>query len=98
MCTPSAPRFLKRDAAGWAVAAWFHAMDDVWASLRVDAEEVTELDAERVLAVVRFSGHARASGIDVEQRVAIVSTFRHGKATRWRIYPSRDEAIAEDGP
>jgi ketosteroid isomerase-like protein len=78
-----------------AVAAWFHSMEDVWASLRVDAEEVTELDTERVLAVVRFSGHARASDMDVEQRVAIVCTIRDGAATRWQIYQSRDDALAE---
>ena len=78
-----------------AVAAWFHSMEDVWARLRVDAEEVTELDAERVLAAIRFSGHARGSGMDVEQRVAIVCTIRDGKAVRWQIYPSRDEATAE---
>jgi ketosteroid isomerase-like protein len=78
-----------------AVAAWFHSLEDVWARLRVDAEEVTELDAERVLAAVRFSGHARGSGMDVEQRVAIVCTIRDGKAVRWQIYPSRDEATAD---
>ena len=78
-----------------AVAAWFNSMEDVWTRLSVDAEEVTELDAERVLAAVRFSGHARGSGMDIEQRVAIVCTIRGGKAVRWQIYPSRDEAIAE---
>ena len=33
--------------------------------------------------------------MDVEQRVAIVCTIRDGKAVRWQIYPSRDEATAE---
>jgi ketosteroid isomerase-like protein len=78
-----------------AVAAWFHSMEDVWTRLSIDAEELTEVDAERALAVVRFSGHARGSGMDVEQRVAIVCTIRGGKAVRWQIYPSRDDAIAE---
>jgi ketosteroid isomerase-like protein len=81
-----------------AVAAWFNSMEDVWTRLGVDAEEVTELDAERVLAAVRFSGHARGSGMNVEQRVAIVCTIRDGKAVRWQIYPSRHEAIAEASP
>jgi ketosteroid isomerase-like protein len=91
---PQAPEERRRRGRE-AVAAWFHSMEDVWARLSVDAEEVTELDTERVLAVVRFSGHARGSGIDVEQRVAIVCTVRDGKAVRWQIHPSRDEAIAE---
>lgn len=78
-----------------AVSAWFRSMEEVWEGLRFDAEEVTELDAERVLAVVRFSAHARGSGIDIGQRAAMVFTVRHGKAVRWQIYASRDEAIAE---
>lgn len=88
---PEEPRRRGREA----VAAWFHSMEAVWARLSVDAEEVTDLDAERVLAAVRFSGHARGSGVDVGQRVAIVCTIRDGKAVRWQIYRSRDEAIAE---
>jgi ketosteroid isomerase-like protein len=91
---PQAPEGRRRRGRE-AVAAWFHSMDDVWERLSVDAEEVTELDTERVLAVIRFSGHARGSGIDVEQRVAIVCTIRDGKAVRWQIHPSRDEAIAD---
>lgn len=91
---PQAPEERQRRGRE-AVAAWFHSMEDVWARLRADAEEVTELDAERVLAAVRFSGHARGSCMDVEQRVAIVCTIRDGKAVRWQIYPSRDEATAE---
>jgi ketosteroid isomerase-like protein len=70
--------------------AWFNSMEDVWTRLSVDAEEVTELDAERVLAAVRFSGFASGSGMDIEQRVAIVCTIRDGKAVRWQIYPSAE--------
>ena len=91
---PQAPEERRRRGRE-AVAAWFHSMEDVWARLDIDAEEVTELDPERVLAVVRFSGHARGSGMDVEQRVAIVCTIRDGKAVRWQICPSRNDAIAD---
>jgi ketosteroid isomerase-like protein len=78
-----------------AIAAWFHSLDEIWDRLRLDAEEVTELDGERVLAVVRFSGRARASGVEIDQRVATVFTVREGKAVRWRIYPTRDQAVAD---
>ena len=75
---PHAPEERRRRGPK-AVAAWFHSMEDVWATLGVDAEEVTELDPDRVLAVVRFSGHA----------------IRDGKVVRCQIYPSRNDAIAE---
>jgi ketosteroid isomerase-like protein len=78
-----------------AIAVWFHSLDEIWDRLRVDAEEVTELDGERVLAVIRFSGCARSSGVEVDQVVATVFTFDEGKAVRWRIYPTRDEAVAD---
>ena len=78
-----------------AIAAWVRSLDEIWDRLRLDAEEVTELDDERVLAVVRFSGHARSSGVEIDQRVATVFTVREGKAVRWRIYPTRDEAVAD---
>jgi ketosteroid isomerase-like protein len=78
-----------------AIAAWFGAIEEIWDRLRLDAEEVTELDGEQVLAVVRFSGRARSSGMEVGQRVATVFTVREGKAVRWQIYPTRDEAIAD---
>jgi ketosteroid isomerase-like protein len=78
-----------------AIAAWFRSLDEIWDRLRLDAEEVTELDDERVLAVVRFSGHARSSGVEIDQRVATVFTVREGKAVRWRICPTRDEAVAD---
>jgi ketosteroid isomerase-like protein len=93
---PHAPEERRRRGRE-AVALWFHSMEDVWTRLGIDAEEVTELDRERVLAVVRFFGHARGSGMDVEQRVAIVCTIRDGKAVRWQIYPSRNDAIADAG-
>jgi ketosteroid isomerase-like protein len=78
-----------------AIAAWFGSMEEIWDGLRLDAEEVTELDGERVLAVVRFSGRARSSGMEIDQRVATVFTIREGKTVRWQIYPTRDEAFAD---
>ena len=78
-----------------AIAAWFRSMEEVWDRLRLDAEEVTELDGERVLAIVRFSGHARSSGMEIDQRVATVFTIHEGKTVRWQNYPTRDEAVAD---
>jgi ketosteroid isomerase-like protein len=78
-----------------AIAAWFRSMEEIWDRLRLDAEEVTELDGERVLAVVRFSGRARSSGMEIDQRVATVFTVHEGRAVRWQIYPTRDEAVAD---
>ena len=85
----------RRHAGRAAIAAWFGSMEEVWDGLRLDAEEVTELDGERVLAVVRLSGRARSSGMEIEQRVATVFTIRDGKTVRWQNYPTRDQAVAD---
>jgi ketosteroid isomerase-like protein len=78
-----------------AIAAWFRSMEEIWDRLTLNAEEVTELDGERVLAVVRFSGRARSSGMEIDQRVATVFTVHEGKAVRWQVYQTRDEAVAD---
>ena len=77
-----------------AIAAWFGSMDEVWDRLRLDAEEVTEVDGEKVLAVVRFSGRARSTGMEIDQGVATVFTIREGRVVRWQNYETRDEAVA----
>jgi ketosteroid isomerase-like protein len=38
-----------------------------WENFRVQAEDYRQLDDERVLVLVTFSGHGKASGLDLEQ-------------------------------
>jgi ketosteroid isomerase-like protein len=65
----------------------------------VEAEEYRELDDSRVFVLVRSTGVAKTSGIDLEQigvgRTALLVSLRDGKVTRLVPYFHRDRALAD---
>jgi ketosteroid isomerase-like protein len=83
------------------MAASFRARRNVFNHVRVEAEEIRELDATRVLVLVRNHARAKVSGIEIERlggaRTANVWSLRDGKATRLAIYWDRNRALADLG-
>jgi ketosteroid isomerase-like protein len=72
----------------------------VWEDWRTEAEEFRELDAERVLVLLQFSGRGKTSGLAVGQMRAEVAHLFHlraGKVTRSVIYFNRENAVADLG-
>jgi ketosteroid isomerase-like protein len=73
---------------------------DTWtesfASEHIDAEEVVD-GGEQVLVMVHHSGRGRISGIEVDQRFAMVWTVRNGRAVRMEMYLTREEALEAMG-
>jgi ketosteroid isomerase-like protein len=68
--------------------------------LRTEADEYRELDDERVLVLVHFSGRGRTSGLelgDVQMRGANLFHVRDGKVTRLVLYWDRERALADVG-
>ena len=43
--------------------------------------------------MVRHSGQGKASGIEIDQRFAMLWTLLDGRATRMDMYLTRDEAL-----
>jgi ketosteroid isomerase-like protein len=94
-------------ADGLAVGSWTgvagmtHAFLDfinAWEDWSVEAEELRELDGERVLVLFRFSGRGKASGLEVGQvRTEGANLFhlRAGKVTRLVQYVDRVRAVAD---
>ena len=65
---------------------------------RFEAEECQELDAQRVLVLVRNHGRGRTSGVEfVQKSAANLFQLRHGKVTRLLVYLDRDRALADLG-
>ena len=64
---------------------------------RVEAEQVRELDDERMLVLTRYSGRAKTSGLEVRTEGAHVLHVRDGKVTRYVRYWDRDRALADLG-
>jgi ketosteroid isomerase-like protein len=56
-------------------------------------EEVTEIDDDRVLAVVPTRNTGTSSGVVVNQRLAMVVTVAGGRIVRTEVFGSRAEAL-----
>jgi ketosteroid isomerase-like protein len=71
-----------------------------WEEYRIEEGECRELDAERVLALVRHRGRLKASGLQAEhgeRDAANLFHFRAGKVTRLIFYFDRERALADLG-
>ena len=82
-------------AEGW--REWLSA----WEELRLKADEYRELDDERVLVLVHWSGgRGKTSGLEIGQmrtKGASVFHVRGGKVTRLVLYLDIDHALADLG-
>jgi uncharacterized protein len=67
-------------------------LTDVFEDIEIEPEEFIEL-GEHLVVPIYTAGHGRASGIRVERRVVHIWTIRNGKATRFRVYESRQQAL-----
>jgi SnoaL-like domain len=80
--------------------AWRSFLAD-WEDWRAQTTEISELDAERVLVLVDFSGRDRARGLEVAQiRSAKGANLFHvldRKVTKFVLYLDRDRALADLG-
>ena len=85
------------------LAGLAQAMRDVlspWDRYRGRVEECRELDAERVLVLLRVSGRGKASGLELDAlstQQAEVFHVRDGKVTKILVYYDREHAFADLG-
>jgi ketosteroid isomerase-like protein len=73
---------------------------EIWAQLRIAAEEYRELDSERVLVLDDVSGRGKRSGLEIGQfgaSGAHLFRVRGGMVTRLVVFPDRDRALADLG-
>jgi ketosteroid isomerase-like protein len=69
---------------------------EVFDGFRVDVEDVLDAD-DRVVAIVRAGGLARASGLEIFGRFGHLWTVRSGKAAHMKEYKRVDEALEAVG-
>jgi len=72
---------------------WFDTFDD----LKVEPLEVIDAGQDQAVAVVRFGGRAKLSGVEADLTFAVVYTLRDGKIARGREYWTRDQALQAAG-
>jgi ketosteroid isomerase-like protein len=82
------PLYPGLDGAREFMSNWIDTWDE-WESDYTDLREV----GDKVFAVVRQRGRAKATGVEVEMTFAQVFSFRDGKQTRMVMYADPDEAL-----
>ena len=83
-----------------AMATAMRSILNTWENARIEAEEYTELEDERVLVLNHLSGRGKTSGLDVGQMKrngAAILHLRDGRVTRYVSYNDRDRALADLG-
>jgi ketosteroid isomerase-like protein len=73
---------------------------NTWENARIEADEYSELDDERVFVLNHLSGRGKTSGIEVgrmQRNGAAVLHVRDGKVTRYVSYNDRARALADLG-
>jgi uncharacterized protein len=75
-----------------AFRGYFERFREEWDDYRVNAEEVRD-SGDKVLVFTRQSARGKASGVQIDLRIAHLWTIRDGKAVRMRAYFDREEAL-----
>jgi len=70
---------------------------DTFDGLNVDPLEIIEAGGDQVVAVLKFGGRAKLSGVETDLTYAALYTIRDGKIARGREYWTRDQALEAAG-
>ena len=69
---------------------------ETWEDYRFELEEILDWD-DHVLVMGRILGRGAASGVPINQPLAILFTFRDDKAVRGRSFTSKQDALEAAG-
>lgn len=72
---------------------WIDTFDD----FRIEVVELIDAGGGKVVAVLRFGGRAKMSGIETDQTFGTLFTIRDGRIARGREYADRAQAIEAAG-
>jgi ketosteroid isomerase-like protein len=92
---PDAPGVARRGRE--AMFAGLDALFETWQQYRLEPQEVRDVAAGRVVAVVREVARGRASGVEVASEWGYVMTIRDGKLARVEAYRNPAAALEAVG-
>jgi ketosteroid isomerase-like protein len=90
---PGDPLFRGHDGVREAIALFDEHLED----FRVELERVVDVDRDRVVVLAYQSGRIRGSGNTLREPLGVASEFRDGKAIRFQLFFSWQEALAAFG-
>ena len=80
-----------------AMRAYVQDWIDLFNDFGIEPVELIDAGESRVVAVLRFGGRAKLSGVETAQTMGAVLTIRDGKIARGREYATRDQALKAAG-
>jgi ketosteroid isomerase-like protein len=69
---------------------------EVWAEFRVEPEKLLDI-GDQVVALVRTVGRGRQSGLEIDDRIAMIFSLRDGRLTALRVDPDPRAALESVG-
>jgi ketosteroid isomerase-like protein len=75
------------------IRKFFAELDEPWESFVLDEDEYREID-EQVICLSRLRAKGRGSGVELDQRIAMVLWFRDGKMARAQSFLDVDQALS----
>ena len=76
---------------------YFVDMHDAWTESEYEVEDLIDAGNDHVVALVRWRAAGRTSGIQVDEPLAAVFSFRDGRLSRMVVFQSRAEAFKAAG-
>jgi ketosteroid isomerase-like protein len=67
---------------------------EVWETFEIEAESIEAVGEHHVILDLRQHGKGKGSGVEVELRVYYMFELHDGVATRYHLYPDREQAEA----
>jgi ketosteroid isomerase-like protein len=80
-----------------AMRAYVQDWIDTFDEFKIEPVELIDASSGVVVAVVRYGGRAKLSGIETDETFGVVFTIRDGKIARGREYGTRDHALEAAG-
>ena len=80
-----------------ALRAYMHDWIDTFDQFTVEPLEVIDAGQDQAVAVVRFGGRAKLSGVEVDLTFAALYAVRDGKVARGREYWTKEQALEAAG-
>jgi ketosteroid isomerase-like protein len=80
-----------------AVRAWLQDWIDTFDEFWFEPIELIDAGEDTVVAIERFGGRAKLSGVETSQTEAVVYSIRGGKLARCREHPTREQALEAAG-
>ena len=82
-----------KDAMRTYVQDWIDTFDE----FSIEPVELMDAGGEVVVAVLRYGGRAKLSGIETDETLGVVFTISHHKIARGREFRTRDQALEAAG-